>query len=112
MKLYDISPPLNNQTPCWPGDTAYRFELTCSKRGGDTVNVGAVTMSVHTGAHIDAPFHFSDDLPAIDQIPLEVFIGPAIVLDVAAPDEIGVEALRSLASGCPARVLLRTSSWQ
>ena len=41
-----------------------------------------VEMTVHAGTHIDSPHHFYRDLPSIDQIPLETFVGDAIVLDL------------------------------
>src|SRR5207245_1575930 len=108
MRIYDISPALNDRTACWPGDTPYRFELACSKGRGDAVNVGAVTMSLHTGAHVDAPFHFDDDLPGIDEIPLEVYIGQATVVDATGEREISLERLPATIAP---RVLLRTGAW-
>ncbi len=38
-------------------------------------NLTRITMSVHTGTHVDAPKHFLDGVPCIDQIPLEKFFG-------------------------------------
>lgn len=41
-----------------------------------------VEMTVHAGTHIDSPHHFYRDLPSIEQIPIETFMGEAIVLDL------------------------------
>lgn len=41
-----------------------------------------VEMTVHAGTHIDSPHHFYRDLPSIEQIPIETFVGNAIVLDL------------------------------
>ena len=41
-----------------------------------------VEMTVHAGTHIDSPHHFYRDLPSIEQIPIETFIGEAIVIDL------------------------------
>ena len=41
-----------------------------------------VEMTVHAGTHIDSPHHFYRDLPSIEQIPIETFVGDAIVLDL------------------------------
>jgi kynurenine formamidase len=38
----------------------------------------------HGGTHLDAPLHFARGAHAIDQIPLERFLGSAVVVDVAA----------------------------
>src|SRR5206468_3292056 len=55
--------------------------------------------SEHGGTHIDAPIHFGEGRSAVDQIPVERLIGPAVVIDVSAqcsrnPDyELTVEDL-------------------
>lgn len=41
-------------------------------------------LSSHTGTHCDAPYHFFDDGPTIDQIPLETYVGPAVIFDLRA----------------------------
>lgn len=41
-----------------------------------------VEMTVHAGTHIDSPHHFFRDMPSIEQIPAETFVGEAIVLDL------------------------------
>ena len=38
----------------------YRLEWTCTKAGGAAVNLGQVSLSLHTGTHTDAPYHFDD----------------------------------------------------
>ena len=46
------------------------------------VNKEIVEMSTHTGTHCDAPFHFVGDGLHIDEVPLETYVGPAVVLDL------------------------------
>jgi kynurenine formamidase len=41
----------------------------------------------HGGTHLDAPVHFAAGHPAVEQIPLTRFIGPALVIDVTAASE-------------------------
>jgi arylformamidase len=84
MKIYDISRPLFNGLAPWPGDTAFRYELKWKMEDGATVNVGAVAMGVHNGSHADAPFHFDQDAARIDQMPLETYLGEAVVVDLTA----------------------------
>lgn len=40
--------------------------------------------SEHGGTHIDAPVHFAEGRQAVDQIPLDRLVGPALVIDVSA----------------------------
>ena len=110
-RLWDISPPLQPGTPVFPGDTAYREERTWTLGPGCPVNVSSITLSTHTGAHADAPFHYDPDGAPIGAVPLDTYLGPARVIDVrgagalVAPHHLG-EALRD----CPPRVLLRTAA--
>ena len=84
MSFHDISLKLTGETLRWV--TAPPFELEERRRmsKGDPNNSSALNMSVHSGTHIDAPFHFVADGNTIDQLPLERFIGPALVYAVEA----------------------------
>ena len=66
--------------------TAPPFELEERRRmsKGDPDNGSAFNMSVHSGTHIDAPFHFVAEGLTINELPLDRFIGPALVFEVDA----------------------------
>jgi len=116
MKIFDISRPLFNGLAPWPGDTAFHFELKWKMAEGATVNVGAVTMGVHNGSHADAPFHFQQDADTIERMPLEIYFGEAVVVDLTnrfkggERREITIADLGSAADSAP-RVLLKTGVW-
>src|ERR1041385_8382299 len=80
--IWDISRCLSNDLAPWPGDTPFRYELSCSLNETCSVNVGAVITSVHNGTHTDAPFHFAAKGATIDNVPLENYFGPAVVIDL------------------------------
>ena len=65
---HDITRPLHNALPPWPGDTAFDHRLTWRMDAGASVNVGALTMGTHNGTHADAPFHFLPDGARIDAL--------------------------------------------
>jgi arylformamidase len=48
---------------------------------GSPVNVSALTMSTHTGAHADAPLHYAADAPDIASVDLAPFLGECLVVD-------------------------------
>ncbi len=83
--LYDVTRILTPHTAVFPGDTPVSIAPTLQMRAGDSCNVTAITMSAHAGTHVDAPRHYSDDGVGIDDVPLDVLIGPArvVTLDVA-----------------------------
>lgn len=86
MRIHDISRPVGPGIAVWPGDTAYDFDFVAKIAEGSSVNVGRVEMSVHTGAHVDAPLHFADGASDVASLPLETYVGPCVVADVRPSD--------------------------
>lgn len=107
MKVHDITAPLGPETRPWPGDTACRLDFTARIADGDVCNVSAFTTSPHTGTHVDAPLHVTDDGAPVDRLPLASFLGPAVVLDRDEALELDADGLAgAVPRGC--RVLLRS----
>ncbi|EOP54663.1 kynurenine formamidase [Bacillus cereus VDM053] len=106
----DISQPLNNDIATWPGDTPFSYEVSWSKENSGSVNVGKLTMSIHTGTHIDAPFHFENDGKKVLDLDIDVYVGTARVIDVSGLESIGKKELESFNLEGVERLLLRTSS--
>jgi arylformamidase len=74
------------------------------------VNVSAITLSPHLGAHADAPLHYALDGAAIGAIGLEPFLGPCRVVHVIDGGAlVRPEDLADAAAGMLPRVLVRTS---
>jgi arylformamidase len=108
MKYYDISLNLSAETVRWV--TAPPFELLQRRRmdRGDHNNSSALNMSVHSGTHVDAPFHFVPDGATIDSLPLEVFIGSALVHAVESGRYITKEHVNAIDLEGETRVLFKT----
>ncbi|MDM5433638.1 arylformamidase [Bacillus hominis] len=106
----DISQPLNNDIATWPGDTPFSYEVSWSKEDSGSVNVGKLTMSIHTGTHIDAPFHFDNDGKKVLDLDIHVYVGAARVIDVSGMESIGKKELENFNLEGVERLLLRTSS--
>ncbi|WP_064094296.1 arylformamidase [Rossellomorea aquimaris] len=112
MKIIDISQPLHSGIPVWPGDTPFSFSLNWTKEDTGSVNVGQITMSSHTGTHVDAPFHFDSKGGKILDLPLERFIGPAIVISVDDTMEIGRQHIEKIDLTGIKKVLFKTNAWK
>jgi arylformamidase len=82
MKIWDISRTLSDDLAEWPGDKPFRFRLTRKMAEGQSVNLGAIGMSVHNGTHADARFHFDTNGESIEKAPLEIYLGRAAVIDL------------------------------
>lgn len=106
-KLWDISQKLHPGLPVWPGDTAFEQARTWQMEEGSPVNVSALTLSTHSGAHADAPLHYSQEAPDIASVDLEPYLGECLVIDArGVGHEIEVADLPHLHSAD--RVLFRT----
>lgn len=107
--LWDISPPVHAGAPVFPGDTAYAQQWVARIGPGCPVNVSAITLSPHTGAHADAPLHYDPDGQAIGDVPLDAFIGPCRVIHaIGVGALVRPEHLAHAMNKLPERVLVRT----
>jgi arylformamidase len=120
MKIWDISRTLSNDLAEWPGDEPCCFRLTRQKAKDGSVNLGAISMSVHNGTHADARFHFDTNGESIEKAPLETYLGRATVVDLAQmfleskeKRLITIEDFRPSAEAIAAtsRLLVKTGRW-
>lgn len=109
QKIIDISLPLNENTPLYPGNPKNEFEHFASA-SGNSFN-SKISISSHNGTHIDAPRHAFANGRGIDQIDLQHFIGECRVLDLTSTKkEITVEDLQSKNIQPKERILFKTSN--
>jgi arylformamidase len=111
MPLYDISRPVRAGVPVWPGDARFRVEWTLRRAEGASVNLSELHLSAHTGTHADGPFHASDEGARIGAVPLDAYLGPAVVVDARGWDSISAERVEPLLETRPERILFRTGCW-
>ena len=107
--IHDISVIVAPGTPEWPGDSPFSCGWTSRISDGASVNLTSVGGSPHVGTHADAPLHVRDGAPGSDALPLEVFLGDAVVLDVsdAPAGPLPLQPNDPRLGGC-SRLLLRT----
>jgi arylformamidase len=108
-RLWDISPPVREGAPVFPGDAPYHSVWAARIGPGCPVNVSTITLSPHTGAHADAPLHYDDAGAAIGQVALEPFLGRCrVVHAIGCGPLVRWEHIAHAAAGLPERVLVRT----
>jgi arylformamidase len=113
-EMFDISQTLRSGIAVWPGDTEFEARKRWDIDNGDTVTVGSVAMSVHTGTHADAPCHVYAGERDIATMDLRPYVGPALVVDLT--DRIGANSEYQISAddvaervpASTARVLFRT----
>jgi arylformamidase len=112
MKIYDVTVPIKNSMPVWPGDPKVNNMLVFSIDSGAEANVTSIQMSAHTGTHIDAPRHFINSGEPIDSLDLDTLLGEVEVIEID-PDSNHIDAkiLNSLDKKIwPKRVLFKTNN--
>ena len=110
MKLYDITLPITNDLPVWPGDPPVSMMMNTSIAKGGPCNITGIQMGAHTGTHIDAPYHFFEDGAKADSIPIETFIGPCVVIEVDSDIRIDKKELLKYDLSGHSRVLIKTKN--
>lgn len=80
-RIIDLSQEIYHQAPTFPWDPK------CGVIVHNTIetigfNVTQLCMSAHQGTHADAPYHFIEGGMTVDKVPLDVFVGPAKLIDV------------------------------
>ncbi|MEH7126282.1 arylformamidase [Bacillus sp. JJ1532] len=111
-KWVDISQRLDEKVAVWPGDTPFSYKVNWSKEESGSVNVGQITMSAHTGTHIDAPFHFDNDGKRVIELDLDLYIGKALVIHLPNKDSIGVDEVSKVDLSRVTRLLIYTGAWK
>jgi len=93
MRTYDVTLTIAPDMPVWPGDTRPLLELIDSIAAGGSSNTSQITLSVHTGTHVDAPHHFMDDGRTVEGLYMNTLVGRAYVLNLPDVDLITAAVL-------------------
>ena len=109
-QIWDISPAIHPAAPVFPGDTPYSQEWVASIGPGCPVNVSAIHLSPHVGAHADAPLHYDAQGAAIGIVDLDAFLGHCRVIHAigCGPLIEWHHIAHAIDADLPARVLVRT----
>jgi arylformamidase len=113
-RIWDVSMPVRNGGLVYPGNPPIAISLMQSIAKGDTANVSRLDFGSHTATHVDAPLHFMAGGAGVDELPLDVLIGPARL--IAVPDDamsVGEAELRKHDLKGVTRLLIRSrnSAW-
>ncbi|MCS4510216.1 arylformamidase [Xylophilus ampelinus] len=108
-RLWDISPPLGPDSPVFPGDTPYAQTWSATYGPGCPVNVAALTLSPHTGAHADAPLHYDPQGAAVGALDLAPFLGTCrVVHAIGCGPLVRPAHIAHALPDLPPRLLVRT----
>ncbi|MDM0084530.1 arylformamidase [Variovorax sp. J31P179] len=109
QRLWDISPPVHEGAPVFPGDTPYRQRWAATIAPGCPVNVSEISLSPHVGAHADAPLHYDPAGAPIGEVDLAPFLGRCRVIHAIERGPLIEWAhIAHALDDLPPRVLVRT----
>ncbi len=112
MKIFDVTVPIKNFMPVWPGDPQVNNQLFSSIEKGEEANVTSIQMSAHTGTHIDAPIHFVKTGSTIEALSLSTLMGEVeiVEIDILLPqiDSLTLKELKR--SQWPQRLFFKTNN--
>lgn len=118
MHIYDVTIPISEKMPVWPGDQGVRIETLARIAEGDQVNSSRVNISSSAGTHVDAPYRYIQKGLTADRLPLALLMGPAFVAEVDGLEGNTIQVYDLAKLHFPSdtkRLLLKTSNsdlWQ
>ena len=80
----DLTYPFSEETIYWPTGLPFTLEEVSygPTEAGHFYSSYNYSANEHGGTHFDAPIHFAEGGETSEQVPLDKFIGPAVVVDV------------------------------
>lgn len=88
MQIYDISIQISEGTPVWEGEDGVTISNLNKINATSDFNVSRIELGVHSGTHVDAPYHVLENGYSVDQIPLDALVGSSQVVEI--PDSVSV----------------------
>lgn len=93
--MIDVSVANREGMPIYEGNPPYSVSWAMKKSRGDGVNLTELREGVHTGTHVDAPYHFIEKGKKIDALPLENFFVNAQLVE-CRKSTVGAEVLKGV----------------
>ena len=105
-QIIDLTRKITHEMPNFPGEPRPGFI-----HFGGVADIGfrctQILMPTHFGTHTDAYTHFLPRTTTIDRMPLEKYVGPAVVLDVRKRPDQGRVTQRDLEAAWPVGAMAR-----
>jgi arylformamidase len=110
VPLYDATVLIREGMLTFPGDPPFKIDSFFSRAKGDPFDLALMSIGTHLGTHVDPPAHYLDGGATVDQIPLDIMVGPGIVMDMRGRSQIDRCALEKSNLQDHPRVLFKTDN--
>lgn len=108
MRIHDVTLSLSSQVPTFPGDPPFELQPLSRIQDGSPYSLARIAMGTHSGTHVDAPSHFLADGATVDELPMEILLGKARVVELPVSEKIERTDLEALDLSDDLRVLVKT----
>jgi arylformamidase len=106
-KIHDVTVPLTPGLASFPGDPPLVMEAL-QRAGEAPYGLGRLTLTTHSGTHVDAPAHFVAGGATVDSLALEILMGKARVVEILGRERVERSDLEAADLRDDLRVLLKT----
>ena len=113
MKLINLSQPLTEETPIYPGDPQTKIDYF-SKLDKDGLNVSQAFLSTHLGTHIQTSLMVDDKGKKLSDYPIEAFSAKGVAIDlqnIGKDEEIRETVLGSVSTSLKDLAILFYTSY-
>lgn len=108
-RIVDLSHPLNEGTPSYPGDPPLRIQPLATV-AEDGYLLSTISSVFHSGTHVDVPGHFITGGALIDDLSLTTWYGHAVLID-AGVDPVLLPSLIEPIRMMPVDFILFRTGW-
>ncbi|UCE63256.1 MAG: cyclase family protein [Nitrospirota bacterium] len=108
--IFDLTLPISPTTLTYPGDPPPTITRTMDLSQGDSLTASHLSLNCHVGTHVDAPAHFINNGATLEELPMECFYGPAVVINLEGKEVIEVSDLVPYDLPLSHHILLKTDN--
>lgn len=95
-KIIDVSRKIHAKIAFWPDDGGFVITRQMLIKEGSHCNLSSIFFGMHTGTHVDAPYHFLDNAKNVSELDLSKFIGFVKVIEINTGKHIEKEDIKDL----------------
>jgi arylformamidase len=107
-RAHDVTVRLHTGMPTYPGDPGVEIDLALTQAEGAGANVTLAKFGLHSGTHVDAPYHVDASWAPFSDAYLPALVGPARVVALEVTTAITAAELEPLPWEGVERVLFKT----
>ncbi len=95
-KIVDVTRKINPGMTVWPNDNKIIITRDEAIKDGHHCNLSSISFGLHTGTHMDSPYHFIEDGKNVFSVDLSRFVGFVKVFEIKTGRNITRDDIKDL----------------